>query len=87
MVSYETILFEKKDNIGIITLNRPEVMNAFNDTMISELRDLQSEIISLFNSLQNSPSPSESLTAPKSIWEHVEIKSSILSFIQYYPCL
>ncbi len=38
MTAYQTILVEKKNNIGYITLNRPKVMNAFNEEMIAELR-------------------------------------------------
>lgn len=34
---YKTILFEEKDNILIISLNRPDVYNAFNSDMLSEL--------------------------------------------------
>ncbi len=44
MDKLETITFEKKDRLGILTLNRPEVMNAFNEVMISELRRVQDEI-------------------------------------------
>jgi 2-(1,2-epoxy-1,2-dihydrophenyl)acetyl-CoA isomerase len=36
---YTTILFEKKENIGTITLNRPDKMNASNDKMAEELLD------------------------------------------------
>lgn len=36
---YKTILTETKENVLIITLNRPDVYNAFNETMLSELRD------------------------------------------------
>lgn len=35
-MEFETITYAKQDAIAIITLNRPERMNAFNDTMISE---------------------------------------------------
>ncbi len=44
MDKFETILFEQKDRLGIITLNRPEVMNAFNNIMIGELRKALEEI-------------------------------------------
>lgn len=37
MESYETILTEVIDNTTIVKLNRPEVHNAFNPTMIEEL--------------------------------------------------
>lgn len=33
---YNTILFEEKDNLLIISLNRPDVYNAFNSEMLSE---------------------------------------------------
>ena len=39
MKSYGTIRLEKKEGIGYLTLNRPEVRNAFNQEMIDELRD------------------------------------------------
>ena len=39
--SYETILFETtEDNVATITLNRPEVLNAFDRTMCEEIRDV-----------------------------------------------
>lgn len=36
---YKTILTEQKENILIISLNRPDVYNAFNSDMLSELHD------------------------------------------------
>lgn len=40
MKEYLTILFEKQDDLGIVWLNRPEIHNAFNEVMISELLDV-----------------------------------------------
>lgn len=39
-MGYDYILFEKKDGVGAITLNRPQVMNAFSPDMMDELRTL-----------------------------------------------
>lgn len=33
----ETIVFEEKDHVGLLTLNRPETVNALNQKMIEEL--------------------------------------------------
>ncbi|HET7299630.1 MAG TPA: enoyl-CoA hydratase/isomerase family protein [Oleiagrimonas sp.] len=34
---YETILTERRGSIGVITLNRPELHNAFNEVLVAEL--------------------------------------------------
>ncbi|MFH1351612.1 MAG: enoyl-CoA hydratase-related protein [Pseudomonadota bacterium] len=39
MKSYKTILMEKREGIGYLTLNRPKVGNALNREMIHEIRD------------------------------------------------
>lgn len=36
---FTTLLFDVRDNIATITLNRPDVYNAFNDTLTYELQD------------------------------------------------
>ncbi len=38
-MSYETIVVETHDRVGLVTLNRPEVLNALNDALVSELAD------------------------------------------------
>ena len=37
--TYQTILYDKKDKIATITLNRPEIMNSINRQMAEELLD------------------------------------------------
>ncbi|MBN2174833.1 MAG: enoyl-CoA hydratase/isomerase family protein [Bacteroidales bacterium] len=39
MKQYQTIEFEQQDDLGIVWLNRPQIHNAFNETMISEMID------------------------------------------------
>ena len=38
-MAYEQILYERRSNVGLITLNRPEKLNAWTDRMHAELRD------------------------------------------------
>lgn len=38
-MSYETILVDRNDGVGVVTLNRPEAMNAFNDQLMNELSE------------------------------------------------
>ncbi|QKV19517.1 enoyl-CoA hydratase [Oricola thermophila] len=38
-MAYETILSEKRGEVGLITLNRPDAMNALNSRLLSELLD------------------------------------------------
>ena len=40
MPEFETLGYEESDGVAWVTLNRPDVMNAFNTTMQRELRDL-----------------------------------------------
>lgn len=38
-MTYETILFEKKDRVATVTFNRPQAMNAMDLVMMAELED------------------------------------------------
>lgn len=41
---YKTLTYEKKENIGLLTINRPEKLNAISNELISELKKLLDEI-------------------------------------------
>ena len=38
-MTYTDVLYEKKDGVGWITINRPEVRNAFRTKTVHELTD------------------------------------------------
>lgn len=44
MTGFETIIYEKKDGIAYITLNRPQVLNAYNIKMRDELYEVLNAI-------------------------------------------
>lgn len=37
-MEYETLIVEKREAVGVITLNRPQALNALNSTVLKELR-------------------------------------------------
>lgn len=39
-MDYETLLVEKRDEVGVITLNRPKALNALNATVMKEMRHI-----------------------------------------------
>ena len=39
-MAYENLLYEKKDQIGYVTFNRPKVLNALNRKTMEELGDV-----------------------------------------------
>jgi methylglutaconyl-CoA hydratase len=44
MKNYKTIEFEVNKDLGIVWLNRPEIHNAFNEVMISEVLDIFTKV-------------------------------------------
>ena len=45
-MNYETIIYEKRNNTGTITLNRPGVLNAINSQMTREILDVCEKVTS-----------------------------------------
>ena len=43
-MEYSTIVYEKKDRVARITLNRPQVLNALNPELLQELKEVLSDI-------------------------------------------
>ncbi len=43
-MSYETITYEKEGHKAVVTLDRPEVMNAFNRQMQDDLKDVWARV-------------------------------------------
>ena len=41
---YQTLRYEKQENIGILTINRPEALNALNSTVIGDLKQAITEV-------------------------------------------
>ncbi len=39
-MGYEYVIFEKKEGVGLITLNRPQIMNAFGPDMMAEIKSI-----------------------------------------------
>jgi enoyl-CoA hydratase/carnithine racemase len=44
MAEYETVIYEERDHVAWITMNRPEVLNAFNYEMQTELSDIWARV-------------------------------------------
>ena len=43
-MGYEQIIYEKEDGVAIITLNRPETLNALTDKMMREIGGVLDEV-------------------------------------------
>lgn len=43
-MSYQTILLDVADHVATVTINRPERLNAFNQAMVDEFRDLWARV-------------------------------------------
>ena len=44
MATFETLLFDVSDGVGVITLNRPEKYNSADETLVTELEGLYKEL-------------------------------------------
>src|SRR3990172_6291450 len=44
LMAYSTLLYEKANGVGTITLNRPDKSNAFDDTLIADMIDALKQI-------------------------------------------
>ena len=44
MVTYATVLYEVKDHIAYVTMNRPAALNAYNRQMLIELEKVWEEV-------------------------------------------
>jgi enoyl-CoA hydratase/carnithine racemase len=40
VTEYETLLYEERDGVAYVTLNRPDALNSFDSTMMREVQDL-----------------------------------------------
>jgi hypothetical protein len=59
-MTYEHILVDREDGVGLITLNRPEKLNAMNRQLSGELRDAVNELDAVTGSAaSSSPAPAE----------------------------
>jgi 2-(1,2-epoxy-1,2-dihydrophenyl)acetyl-CoA isomerase len=43
-LAYETVIYEREDGVAVMTLNRPEVKNAFDRTMMTEMDLVLTEV-------------------------------------------
>src|SRR5690349_23791466 len=43
-MTYQTLLFDVKDGVAVVTINRPDKLNALNDQVMAELADAAERI-------------------------------------------
>ena len=43
-MAFQTVTYEKKDRLALVTFNRPEIHNAFNSTVITEMTEVFDDI-------------------------------------------
>jgi len=43
-MGYNNILYEVKENVGLLTLNRPKALNALNDQTLDEIKDVLTKV-------------------------------------------
>jgi enoyl-CoA hydratase len=44
IMAYETIIYEVKDGVGLVTINRPKVLNALSPQVLNEVNDVVEQI-------------------------------------------
>ena len=67
MATYETVLYEQADGVATVTLNRPDVHNAFNSLMQRELHTLWRALRATTTCAAScSPAPARRRSAPAS---------------------
>ena len=54
-MAYQDILYEVDDYIGTITLNRPQSLNAFTDTLLGPVEQFQEWVEAPFDDLVRRP--------------------------------
>ena len=81
---YENILFEKKDGVAYLTLNRPDRLNALNSAVLKELDDALAMIdgdaeirVLVVKGAERGPLPPERTSQRCSSWKRNPVWPSV----------